>query len=152
MNRIGPVLVALAKNIFHRLHSGLCKAVALRVIWGGELMNDIVFSAKPREVATKLGPAITANRGWPTEGIKPRCKYIDDRFGGKGAEHVEEGVSAPMVHTDEKGLPPKEKRSRPMCCIGWPKWLEGGAVDIGLLGCDYRSMRGFESRAIGRRS
>ena len=72
--------------------------------------SDIVFSAKPREVATKLGPAITANRGGPTEGIKQRRKYIDDRFGGKGAEHVEEGVSAPMVHTDEERLAAKGEK------------------------------------------
>ena len=43
-------------------------------------MNDIFFSAKSWEVATELGSAITANRGWPTEGIKPRRKDSDDRL------------------------------------------------------------------------
>ena len=66
-------------------------------------MTYMISLTKFRKIARELGAAITANRRWPTQGVKPWNEHFDDRVPWQRAKNVEKRVTTPMIDANKKG-------------------------------------------------
>ena len=81
-------------------------------------MRNIALGAEFRKVAAELRSNVATDGRGPAERAEPRCQDIDDGVSGEGAESMEKGYPLQWSTQMRNDLPPKLKRSRPMCCMG----------------------------------